>query len=277
MYNRAANMMSSKWAKLGAVVAPSVGLLGAAAASGDVAMPPQYPWEHRARFTSYDHASMRRGYQVYKEVCAACHSMERICYRHLTGITHTQEQAKVEAEGVLVDDIDDKGNFIQRPGKLTDHFPSPYLNENAGRAANNGALPPDLSLIAKARDGGADYIFALLVGYGREPPAGFSLAPGQYFNPWFPGGGLAMPQPIYDEHVEYEDGTPATMPQMAKDVCEFLVWAGEPNADEKAMWAFNLFIALAFTFGCCLWGKRFEWNYLKTQKIIYKGPQKVVP
>eukprot|EP00494_Astrolonche_serrata_P032037 UN32306 len=158
---------------------------------------------------------MRRGWQVYKEVCAACHSLERICYRHLVGITHTQEQAKEEAANVLINDIDDQGNDIQRPGRLTDAVPSPYPNENAGRAANNGAMPPDMSLIAKARDGGADYLFALICGYGREIPAGMTLLEGQHFNPWFGGGALSMPQPLYDGHVEYEDGTPATIPQMA--------------------------------------------------------------
>lgn len=251
---------------------PSVGLVGAAAASADNAVPPEYPWEHRARFTSYDHGSMRRGFQVYKEVCAACHSLERICYRHLVGITHTEEQAKVEAASVLIEDIDDLGNCIQRPGKLTDSVPSPYHNENAGRAANNGALPPDLSLIAKARDGGADYLFALLTGYGRDVPAGMSILEGQHFNPWFPGGALSMPQPIYDGHVEYSDGTPATIPQMAKDISEFLTWCGEPHADDKKMWAFNIFIAMGILSVSTVVHKRYVWNYIKTQKIIYKGP-----
>jgi len=272
MYARASKMMSSKWAKLGAVAFPALGVVGTAAASADNALYAQYPWEHRARFTSYDHGSMRRGYQVYKEVCAACHSMERICYRHLVGITHTQEQAKVEAGSILVDDIADDGQAIQRPGKLTDHMPSPYPNENAGRAANNGALPPDLSLIAKARDGGSDYIFALLTGYGREPPAGYNVMAGQYFNPWFGGGALSMPQPLYDEHVTYEDGTPATIPQMAKDVCEFLVWSGEPHADDKKMWVFNIFTGLTIVFFSVLWAKRYQWNNLKTVKYVWKGP-----
>merc|ERR1719284_929156 len=272
MYARASKMMSSKWAKLGAVAFPALGVVGTAAASADNALYPQYPWEHRARFTSYDHGSMRRGYQVYKEVCAACHSMERICYRHLVGITHTQEQAKVEAGSILVDDIADDGQAIQRPGKLTDHMPSPYPNENAGRAANNGALPPDLSLIAKARDGGPDYLFALLCGYGRDPPAGMTLLEGQYFNPWFPGGALSMPQPNYDGHVDYPDGTPATIPQMAKDISEFLAWCGEPYADMKKMWSFNIFIALAILSFTTVTHKRYVWNYIKTQKIVYKGP-----
>jgi len=272
MYARASKLFSSRLAKAAVVVTPAVGLVGAAAASADVSHPPHYPWEHKARFTSYDHGSMRRGYQVYKEVCAACHSMERICYRHLVGITHTEEQAKAEAAAILVDDVDDQGNAIQRPGKLTDHMPTPYLNENAGRAANNGALPPDLSLIAKARDGGPDYIFALLCGYGREPPAGFSVMEGQYFNPWFPGGALSMPQPIYDGHVDYPDGTPATIPQMAKDISEFLAWCGEPHADMKKMWGVNIYVALTILFLNVLVHKRYIWNYVKTQKIIYKGP-----
>jgi len=272
MYARASKLFSSRLAKVAVVVTPAVGLVGAAAASADQSHPPHYPWEHKARFTSYDHGSMRRGYQVYKEVCAACHSMERICYRHLVGITHTEEQAKAEAGAILVDDVDDQGNAIQRPGKLTDHFPTPYLNENAGRAANNGALPPDLSLIAKARDGGPDYLFALLCGYGREVPAGFTIMEGQHFNPWFPGGALSMPQPIYDGHVDYPDGTPATIPQMAKDISEFLAWCGEPHADTKKMWGVNIYVALTIIFFNVLVHKRYVWNYVKTQKIMYKGP-----
>jgi len=264
--------MKGKLFKIGAIALPAVSLVGVASASADNAMAPKYPWEFRARFTSFDYGSIRRGYQVYKEVCAACHSMERLCYRHLIGITHTEEQAKAQAEEAFINDIDDQGNYVQRPGKLTDQFPGPYPNENAARAANNGALPPDLSLIAKARDGGADYIFALLTGYGRDLPEGMSVMDGQYFNPWFPGGALSMPQPIYDGHVDYEDGTPATIPQMSKDIAEFLTWSSEPYSDEKAMWMFNIFISLGILFGCVVTRKRYVWNYPKTMKITWKPP-----
>jgi len=272
MYARASKILNNRFAKVGVALAPALGLVGAASASADNAIPPWYPWEHRARFTSYDHGSMRRGWQVYKEVCAACHPLERICYRHLIGITHTAEQAKIEAKNVLIDDIDDQGNNIQRPGRLTDGVPNPYPNENAGRAANNGAYPPDLSLMAKARDGGADYIFALLCGYGREIPAGMTLLPGQHFNPWFGGGAIGMPQPIYDDHVQYEDGTPATIPQMAKDISEFLTWCGEPHADTKKMWFFQALGALTVMSLVTTWATRYTWNVVKTAKYTYKGP-----
>jgi len=267
-----ARLLASPWAKLGAVAIPAFSLVGVASASGEVSLPPNYPWEWKARFTSYDYGAIRRGYQVYKEVCAACHSMERLCYRHLVGVTHTEEQAKAQAGEAYITDIDDQGNYIQRPGKLTDTFPGPYPNENAARAANNGALPPDLSLMAKARDGGADYIFALLCGYGRDIPEGMTIMDGQYFNPWFSGGALSMPQPIYDSHVEYEDGTPATIPQMAKDVSEFIQWSSDPNMDMSAMWTFNLYIAFTIWGAALLTRKRYIWNYPKTMKITWKPP-----
>lgn len=272
MFPRASKVAQSKWTKLGLALAAPVAFVGTAAASSLQAEMPQYTWEHRARFTGYDHGSMRRGYQVYKEVCSSCHSMERICYRHLVGVTHTEEQAKAEAGAQLVDDINDDGEGIQRAGKLTDHMPSPYPNEPASAAANNGAIPPDLSLIAKARDGGADYIFALLCGYDREVPAGMEVMPGLHFNPWFPGGMIAMPQPIYDEHVEFADGTPASLPQMAKDIAEFLTWCGEPHAEEKKMWGFNIVFAMSIAFASIVYGKRYIWNPLKTQKVKWKGP-----
>jgi ubiquinol-cytochrome c reductase cytochrome c1 subunit len=127
----------------------------------------------------------------------------------------------------------DEGEIEKRPGKLSDYLPSPYKNDEAARAANNGALPPDLSLMVKARHGGCDYIFSLLTGYPEEPPPGATIPSGLNFNPYFPGTGIAMARVLYNDLVEYEDGTPATTSQMAKDVVEFLNWAAEPEMDER--------------------------------------------
>ena len=146
-----------------------------------------YGWPHDGPMSAYDSASIRRGFQVYREVCASCHSLDKIAFRNLVGVTHTEEQVKKIAESYDVEDgPNDAGEMFERPAKLSDKIPSPYKNEPAARAANNGALPPDLSLMVKARHGGADYVFALLTGF-EEPPAGKVMLPGLHYNPYFPG------------------------------------------------------------------------------------------
>lgn len=236
--------------------------------------PPKNPWNHNAWYSSLDHASIRRGFEVYKQVCAACHSLRFVAYRNLVGVTHTEEQAKAEAEEQMITDgPDDVGNMFQRPGKLSDLIPSPYPNEEAARAANNGAFPPDLSYIVLARHGGEDYIFSLLTGY-HEPPAGIVLREGQYYNPYFPGGAISMAQSLYNEVIEYSDGTPATGSQLAKDVSTFLKWTGEPEHDDrkrmlvKAVGIFTILCALAY------YAKRFKWSSLKTRKIEFRPRRK---
>ena len=166
-----------------------------------------YPWSHYGPLKSYDHASIRRGFQVYQEVCSSCHSLDRIAYRNLVGVSHTLDEAKAIAEEVEVKDgPNDEGEMYMRPGKLADYVPGPYPNEEAARAANAGAYPPDLSLIVKARHGADNYIYSLLTGY-HDPPAGVEVREGLHYNPYFPGGAIAMARNIYDEVVEYEDGT----------------------------------------------------------------------
>lgn len=136
---------------------------------------PHYPWPQDGVLSTYDHQSLRRGYQVYREVCSACHSLDRIAWRNLVGVTHTVDEAKEMCEEVEYEDgPDDNGEMFQRPGKLSDYMPRPYPNDEAARAGNAGALPPDLSLITKARHGGSDYIFSLITGY-VDPPAGLHL------------------------------------------------------------------------------------------------------
>lgn len=197
---------------------------------------PEQPLELHLQgyFSAFDTAAIRRGHQVYQQVCAACHSMNFIHFRDLVGVCYTEEEAKAMAEEIeVVDGPNDQGEMFERPGKLSDPFPSPYANEEAARFANGGAYPPDLSLIVKARHDGLNYIFSLLLGY-REPPAGVTMREGLYYNPYFPGGAIAMPKMLADGGVEYEDGTPATEAQMAKDVSTFLHWAAEPEVSRPA-------------------------------------------
>lgn len=195
--------------------------------------------------------------------------MHYIAYRNLVGVSHTEAEAKAEAEEAQIKDgPNELGEYYMRPGKLSDYFPSPYPNEEAARAANNGAYPPDLSWIVSARKGGEDYIFALLTGY-HEPPAGISLRDGQYYNPYFPGGAIGMAQALYNEAMEYSDGTPATASQLAKDVSVFLKWASEPEHDDrkrmliKAIGIFGILIPLTYYI------KRHKWSALKSRKISF--------
>ncbi|XP_042910514.1 cytochrome c1, heme protein, mitochondrial isoform X2 [Parasteatoda tepidariorum] len=239
--------------------------------AGEVVVhPPKHPWSHSGPLSSLDHASIRRGYEVYKQVCAACHSMKYLRYRELVGVSHTEDEAKAEAEEIMVTDgPNDEGEMFQRPGKLFDAFPSPYSNEEQARAANNGAYPPDLSLITSARHGGEDYVFALLTGY-CDAPAGFELGDGQYYNPYFPGGAIGMAQALYNEIIEYSDGTPATLSQLAKDVCTFLKWAAEPEHDTRKRMFIKVALVLSVLTGISFYFKRLKWAPLKTRKIVFK-------
>lgn len=202
-------------------------------ASGLIAVPAKYPFRHKGFVTAIDAASARRGYQVYREVCAACHSLKYVAFRHLVGFIHSEEEMKAIAAEVTVEDgPDDEGKMFTRPGKLLDCHVGPYPNKQAAMAANNGALPPDLTRIVKARRGRADYIFSLLLGY-CDAPAGVEVQDGLYFNPYFPGGQLGMARVLYNELIEYSDGTPATASQMAKDVSTFLAWCSEPFINDR--------------------------------------------
>jgi cytochrome c1 len=216
-----------------------------------------YPWEHEKYFKTFDHAALRRGFQVYREVCASCHSLSRIPWRTLVGTMMTVDEAKALAEENEYDtEPNDEGELEKRPGKLSDYIPDPYKNDEAARAANNGALPPDLSLITKARHGGCNYIFSLLTGYPEEPPAGAVVPSGLNFNPYFPGTGIAMARVLYDGLVEYEDGTVATTSQMAKDVVEFLNWAAEPEMDDRKRMGWKVMAVGSVLFAMSVWVKR---------------------
>ncbi|KAE8330658.1 cytochrome C1 family-domain-containing protein [Aspergillus sergii] len=235
--------------------------------------PTNYPWEHAKWNKTFDHAALRRGFQVYREVCASCHSLTRVPWRSFVGVMHTVDEMKAMAEENEYDtEPNDQGEIEKRPGKLSDYIPAPYKNEEAARAANGGALPPDLSLIVKGRHGGCNYIFSLLTGYPDEPPAGATVQEGMNFNPYFPGTAIAMGRVLFDGVVEYEDGTPATTSQMAKDVVEFLNWAAEPEMDDRKKMGVKAIALLTGLFAVSVWVKRYKWSPIKTRKIVYSPP-----
>lgn len=264
------------------VIAASAVASTAAAASitflsDDVVHPPEYNWYHNGLFSSFDHASVRRGFQVYRQVCATCHSIERIHYRELVGVTHSEKELlEMASEVEVVDGPNDEGEMFERPAKMADPLPRPYENEEQGRMANGGAYPPDLSLMVKARHSGLDYVFALLTGY-MDPPEGKEILPGLYYNPYFAGGAIAMPPPLQDGGVEYEDGTPATLSQQAKDVTTFLNWCAEPEHNERKKSAAKYMMVIAFTIVMSGYYKRFKWSPLKTRQIAYLKPEQMLP
>ena len=235
----------------------------------DVVHPPHYPWRHTGYFSSFDHGALRRGFQVYREVCASCHSLQYIRFRELVGVTHTKEEVKQMAKEVdVLDGPNDEGEMFERPGKPYDVLPSPYPNKEAGRAANGGAYPPDLSLMVKARHSGHDYVFSLLTGY-CEAPAGKEMMPGLHYNPYFPGGAISMPPPLSDGGVEYEDGTVATISQQARDVVQFLHWTAEPESEDRKKNACKYLTVVAFMALSVGYYKRWKWSPLKTRQISY--------
>ena len=204
-------------------------------------------WSFKELTGKFDRASLQRGFQVYKEVCASCHSMQYLSYRNLGepgGPEFTLEEVKAIAASVEIEDgPDSQGEMFTRPGKPSDKFKSPYPNVEASTAANGGAYPPDMSVLVKARPGGADYMYSVLMGY-EEPPAGMKLDDGVYYNKYMIGQKIKMASPLSEGIVEYSDGTEATMDQMAKDVTTFLAWAAEPELEERHRVGFKVIIYL---------------------------------
>jgi len=194
-----------------------------------------------------------------------------IHFRNLVDVCYTEEETKaVAAELEFVDGPDEDGYMYNRPGKLTDPFPRPYENDKQARAANSGAKPPDLSLITKARPDGTNYLFSVLTGY-KDPPAGLVLRSGLSYNPYFPGAAIAMPQALTDGQVEYEDGTDASISQMAKDVTTFLSWASEPELeDRKRIISKAIFVTVLILIPFNYY-KRFIWSLFKTQQLKFPG------
>jgi len=238
-------------------------------ASDDVLHPKDIPWYHHGLTASYDAASMRRGFEVYRQVCSTCHSLELIAFRNLIGNTHTETQAKLLAkEYEIPDGPNDEGEMFERPGKLSDYWPKVYANDEYARFINGGALPPDLSCIVKARHSGDSYIFSLLTGY-CEPPAGISVREGLHYNPYFPGGAIGMAPPLLDGVVEYDCGTPSNVAQNAKDVVTFLSWASEPEMNERKLAGIKCLFGLAVAIGTAGYYKRWKWSIYKTRRISY--------
>lgn len=247
---------------------------------------PHYPLKHPkeldwsfAGFTGhYDKQQLQRGLKIYTEVCSACHSMKMVAYRSLADLGYSDEQVKaLAADHEVQDGPDANGEMYTRKAVPSDYFPSPFANAEAAAASNNGAVPPDFSLIAKARgitrgfpqflidmlpglgyqEGGPDYIYSLLTGYDETPPAGFEIAEGTNYNPYFAhSAALAMPKPISDDQVTYEDGSPQTVDQYARDVSAFLMWAAEPHLEERKRTGFMVMVFLIIFSGLIYLTKR---------------------
>jgi ubiquinol-cytochrome c reductase cytochrome c1 subunit len=219
-------------------------------------------WSFDGMFGTFDRAAAQRGLQVYREVCSTCHSLKYIAVRNLAELGYSEDEVKaIAAQYQITDGPDDQGEMYQRPGKPTDTFPPPFPNEQAARAANGGALPPDLSLITKARAGGADYVYSLLQGY-REPPAGEAGPEGTHYNAYFPSHWIAMPSPLDHGLVSYADGTEATVEQMAADVTNFLAWAAEPTLEVRKQSGLKILLFLIVLTALFYATKRKVWAYL---------------
>jgi len=229
-----------------------------AIAADEPSMPHQ-TWSFSGPFGTFDRAAAQRGFEVYEEVCSRCHSMNLLHYRDLAGIGYNEEEIKaIAASKQVTDGPNDQGEMFQRPGRPSDKFVAPFANEQAARTALNGALPPDLSLIIKAREGGADYVDALLLGY-KDAPAGFKMGDNMMYDEYFPGHQIAMPPPLAGNDVQYADGTKPTVTQEAHDVATFLTWASEPTMEERKFTGAKVLIFLLVMTGVLYAAKRQIW------------------
>ncbi|MDG1286148.1 MAG: cytochrome c1 [Rickettsiales bacterium] len=220
----------------------------------------QSHWAFDGHFGTFDRAAIQRGFQVYREVCSACHGMSRIAFRNLQEVGFSEAEVKSLAAEYSYAALDGEGEEIERPGKPSDRIPSPFANADAARAANNGAFPPDLSLMAKARPDGANYMHSLLTGY-EDAPEGFALGEGQSYNPYFEGRQIAMAAPlVMDGQVSYEDETDASMDQMAKDVVTFLQWAAEPEMEARKRMGLKVLLFLLVFSGFFYVAKKRVWK-----------------
>lgn len=273
------NMKKSLYAAMG-VAAGGIGALMLALDQSVKAYdwpchPPNYPWTHKPHLGAFDHASIRRGFEVYRNVCSACHSLQFIPFRRLVNVAYTAEEMKdIAAEYQVQDGPDDNGDMFMRPGKPSDYIPKPYVNEEAAKAANNGAAPPDLSLIVLGREGQEDYIFSLLNGY-HDAPAGFEVPENGHYNVYFQGSIIAMAPPLYDGIIEYEDGTPATKSQLSKDVVTFLSWCAQPEMEKRKLMGLKANLFLIPVAGLLWYITRLKWAPLRARKVIFKELAKI--
>ena len=218
--------------RIGAMLLFGIFASPALAAGGDVALKTR-DWSFSGPFGTFDKAAMQRGFQVYNEVCAGCHSMKLIAFRNFADLGYSEAEIKALASQYEVQDgPNDDGEMFMRPAIPADRMPSPYANDNAARAGNNGALPPDLSLIAKARPNGPNYLFSLLSSYG-DAPNDKEVPDGMYYNAAYPGHLIAMPQPLYGDDVEFSDGAATTIEAVSADLTQFLMWAAEPKMEVR--------------------------------------------
>ncbi len=252
-----------------------------AAYAQEAEAPPEQRWSCSGPFGRYDTQQLQRGFKIYREVCSNCHSLKLLAFRNLAdpgGPSFTEAQAAaIAATFQVTAGPNDQGEMFQRPGKISDRFPPPFANDQAARNANGGALPPDMSVLAKARsyergfpwfiidaftqyqEEGPDYIYGILNGY-EDPPAGVTLPPGAQYNKYFPGHAIGMPKPLSDGQVEYTDGTPTTVDQYGRDVAAFLAWASEPKLDERKRLGFQVFVFLIVLTGLLYFTKKKVWH-----------------
>ena len=246
-------------ANVSAIGLLGTGLLASPALAQDNPMLHQN-WSFDRLFGTFDLAAAQRGFQIYSNVCSNCHSMQLLHYRDLSGIGLDPDQVKAVAAGVTVPQgVDDQGASKDGLATPASQFKSPFANEKAARAANNGALPPDLSLIVNAREGGPDYIYGIVTGFAQAPE-GFKMQDGMYYNKMYPGHQIAMPQPLQDGTVEYADGTANNLSQEAHDVVTFLGWAANPETVERKQMGVRVILFLVFMTGLTYAVKRKVWS-----------------
>ncbi|MBK1668780.1 cytochrome c1 [Rhodovibrio sodomensis] len=244
-------------------MAATMGLASGPAHAAEATPIPEHTWQFEGIFGTFNRASAQRGLQVYNQVCSSCHGMKYVAFRTLKDLGYSEDQVEaIAAQYTVTAGPNDQGEMYQRPAEPTDTFPSPYANRQVAMNANNGVYPPDLSVITNARPGGAEYIRALLIGY-KEPPADANMSPGQYWNKYFPGHKIAMPQMLVDGAVDYQDGTQATASQMAHDVTTFLHWASNPHMEERKRMGIKVILFLIVLTGLLYAVQRKVWSDVK--------------
>lgn len=244
-------------------IAAALFATGTAQAAGDGVELPDHDWSFTGIFGSFDRPQLKRGFQVYAEVCATCHGLSLVAYRNLADIGMTgTEISEYASQYEIEDGPDDEGEMYFRPAVAADRFVPPFANEQAARAANGGAYPPDLSLIVKARKDGANYLYGLLIGYEDEAPEGVEIGEDMYYNAYFPGHQIAMPTPLYEDSVEYADGTAATVEQLAEDVTVFLAWTASPELEARKRLGLKVLLFLLVLTGMLYALKRQVWSKL---------------
>lgn len=253
-----------KFMKNLAVAALAIPLFATAGlAAGDGAQIKHKDWSFAGPFGTFDQAAMQRGFQSYQEVCSGCHSLKLVAFRNLADLGYNEAEIKaIAAQYDIVDGPDDDGEMFTRPGRPSDRFPSPYANEAAARASNNGALPPDLSLIVKARANGANYLYSLLSSY-EEAPAGMAVPDGMHYNKAYGGNLIAMPQPLYGDDVTFADGADSSVEGISSDLVHFLAWASEPSMEKRKRTGVAVMLFLLVLVGVSYRAMRYIWADVK--------------